>query len=197
MLGNGNQGVAGETQYLAVNIVNVGATPTRAAVPGYEDGTTEESKIKKIRFYFFHADGSAYKLEGPTVGTVENYLEKDITDTDMGTADGTGTVGAITKAILVINGTTKKAPASVIAVVNPQSLTSLGTSTYPEVFMILIVLDCIKFKLFVVLLCHMRSFFSMSLLYHAYVYLEFLILACTNYILAPLKLMKSMDLREK
>lgn len=125
--GNGNQGVAGETQYLAVNIVNVGATPTRAAVPGYEDGTTEESKIKKIRFYFFHADGSAYKLEGPTVGTVENYLEKDITDTDMGTADGTGTVGAITKAILVINGTTKKAPASVIAVVNPQSLTSLGT----------------------------------------------------------------------
>lgn len=125
--GNGNQGVAGETQYLAVNIVNVGTTPTRADVPGYENGTPKESEIKKIRFYFFHADGSAYKLEGPTAGTVENYLEKDITDADMGTADGTGTVGAITKAILVINGTTKKAPASVIAVVNPQSLTSLGT----------------------------------------------------------------------
>ena len=45
--------------------------------------------------------------------------------------------------------------------------------------------DCIKFKLFVMLLCHMRSSFSMSLLYHAYVYLEFLILACTIYILAP------------
>ena len=30
-----------------------------------------------------------------------------------------------------------------------------------------------------------RSSFSMSLLYHAYVYLEFLILACTIYILAP------------
>ena len=30
----------------------------------------------------------------------------------------------------------------------------------------------------------MRSSFSMSLLYHAYVYLEFLILACTIYILA-------------
>ena len=50
--------------------------------------------------------------------------------------------------------------------------------------MILIVLDRIKFKLFVVLLCHMRSSFSLSLLYHAYVYLEFLILACTIYILA-------------
>ncbi|MCC2232833.1 hypothetical protein LKD81_17945, partial [Lachnospiraceae bacterium CLA-AA-H215] len=35
------------------------------------------------------------------------------------------------------------------------------------------------------LLCHMRSSFSMSLLYHAYVYLEFLIFACTIYILAP------------
>ena len=31
----------------------------------------------------------------------------------------------------------------------------------------------------------MRSSFSISLLYHAYVYLEFLILACTIYILAP------------
>ena len=30
----------------------------------------------------------------------------------------------------------------------------------------------------------MRSSFSMPLLYHAYVYLEFLILACTIYILA-------------
>ena len=33
----------------------------------------------------------------------------------------------------------------------------------------------------------MRSSFSMFLLYHAYVYLEFLILACTIYILAPNK----------
>ena len=32
----------------------------------------------------------------------------------------------------------------------------------------------------------MRSSFSMPLLYHAYVYLEFLILACTIYILAPM-----------
>ena len=42
------------------------------------------------------------------------------------------------------------------------------------------------------LLCHMRSSFSMSLLYHAYVYLEFLILACTIYILAPEYLIKEM-----
>lgn len=125
--GNGseNPNIASEAQYLAVNIVNVGTTPTRAGV--YENGTTEESTINKIRFYFFHADGSAYKLEGPTTGSVDNYLEKVITATDMGTADGTGSVEKITNAILVINGTTKKAPASVIAVVNPQSITSLGT----------------------------------------------------------------------
>ena len=47
-------------------------------------------------------------------------------------------------------------------------------------------LDCIKFKLFVMLLCHMRFSFSMPLLYHVYVYLEFLILVCTIYILAPI-----------
>lgn len=114
---------AGDAQYLAVNIVNVGTTPTgRAAVPGYEDGTTEENEIKKIRFYFFHADGSAYGLKNAT-GGIDNYIEKTITAADMGTADGTETVGALTNAILVIEGTTKQAPASVIAVVNPESIT--------------------------------------------------------------------------
>lgn len=115
----------GDAQYLAVNIVNVGTTPTgRAAVPGYEDGTAAESKINKIRFYFFHADGSAYGLKNAT-GGVDNYIEKTTTTT---AADGTNTVGAITNTILVIEGTTKQAPASVIAVVNPESITpALGT----------------------------------------------------------------------
>lgn len=115
----------GDAQYLAVNIVNVGTTPTgRAAVHGYEDGTAEESKINKIRFYFFHADGSAYGLKNAT-GGVDNYIEKTTTTT---AADGTNTVGAITNAILVIEGRTNQAPASVIAVVNPESITpALGT----------------------------------------------------------------------
>ena len=119
----------GDAQYLAVNIVNVGTTPTgRAAVTGYENGTAKESEIKTIRFYFFHADGSAYTLEGLTPGSVKNYLEKKISASDVNDNDGTNTVEKITNAILVINGTTKKAPASVIAVVNPQSITSaLGT----------------------------------------------------------------------
>lgn len=123
----GSTNPAGDAQYLAVNIVNVGTTPTRATLPDYADGTAAESKINKIRFYFFHADGSAYGLKNAT-GGVDNYIEKNITTTDMGTADGTNTVGAITNAILVIEGTTKQAPASVIAVVNPESITpALGT----------------------------------------------------------------------
>lgn len=123
----GSTNPAGDAQYLAVNIVNVGTTPTRATLSGYADGTAAESKINKIRFYFFHADGSAYGLKNAT-GGVDNYIEKTITTTDMGTADGTNTVGAITNAILVIEGTTKQAPASVIAVVNPESITpALGT----------------------------------------------------------------------
>lgn len=114
---------AGDAQYLAVNIVNVGTTPTgRAAVLGYEDGTTAESTIKTIRFYFFHADGSAYRLKNAT-GGVDNYIEKTISASDVNDEDGTNTVEKITNAILVIEGTTNQAPASVIAVVNPESIT--------------------------------------------------------------------------
>ena len=43
----------------------------------------------------------------------------------------------------------------------------------------------------------MRSSFSMPLLYHAYVYLEFLILACTIYILAPRKGKEEMTKEER
>lgn len=119
--GNGNQGVAGETQYLAVNIVNVGTTPTR--VDGYEDGIGEESKIKKIRFYFFHADGSPYILTGTTKENA-NWLEVE-NPAQNPAADKTTTVDKVTDAILVINGVTASAPSKVIAVVNPETLTTL------------------------------------------------------------------------
>ena len=61
-----------------------------------------------------------------------------------------------------------------------------GQFLYTEIFMVQIILNCIKFKLFVTLRCHMRFSFTMSLLYHAYACLGFLILACTIYILAPM-----------
>lgn len=123
--GNGseNPNIAGEAQYLAVNIVNVGTTPTRAGE--YEDGIGEESKINKIRFYFFHADGSPYILKGTTKDDA-NWLEED-THTQSGLAPtNPGSVDQITNAILVIKGKTASAPSKVIAIVNPETLTKLG-----------------------------------------------------------------------
>lgn len=123
--GNGseNPNIASEAQYLAVNIVNVGTTPTRAGE--YEDGIGKESQIDKIRFYFFHADGSPYILKGTTKDDA-NWLEED-THTQSGLAPtNPGSVDQITNAILVIKGKTASAPSKVIAIVNPETLTKLG-----------------------------------------------------------------------
>lgn len=125
---NGNATADGQSKYLAVNIMNVGATPAGSrAIDGYEDGTEAESKINKVRFYFFHADGSPYYLKNTSDETTgsdnANWLEtvNDINGTDK---DPDHTVEQITKKVLVINGTSASAPASVIAIVNPETLTS-------------------------------------------------------------------------
>lgn len=113
-----------DPQYLAVNIVNVGTTPTRAGE--YENGTEEESKIKKVRFYFFNGDGSPYLIKNPNVTGVTgggnvNYLEA--TPGDDTTTPGTSTsVEKITQTVLVINGVQNAAPAAIMAVVNPETV---------------------------------------------------------------------------
>lgn len=127
---NGN----GTTSYLAVNIENVGSAPaSRAAYDQdggkYEDGTTEESKISKVRFYFFNGDGTPYLLvnknsEKQPVNFLDQTVETDGNDHDH-------TAETKTKAVLVLNGETKAVPASVIAVINPEVLdnTTLKTGT--------------------------------------------------------------------
>lgn len=110
-----------DPQYLAVNIVNVGATPTTRAA-GYENGTTEESTITKVRFYFFNGDGSPYLIKNPGITGVEgggekNWLEASpADDTTSGTPSQTE---KITQTVLVINGVQSAAPAAIVAVVNP------------------------------------------------------------------------------
>ena len=110
-----------DPQYLAVNIVNVGATPTTRAAE-YENGTTEESAIKKVRFYFFNGDGSPYLIKNPGVtgvtgGGDKNWLEASpADDTTSGTPSQTE---KITQTVLVINGVQAAAPAAIVAVVNP------------------------------------------------------------------------------
>lgn len=119
---NGGSTGVNDPQYLAVNIVNVGATPSRASEE-YANGTTEESEIKKVRFYFFNGDGSPYLIKNPGVtgvtgGDPKNWLEA--TPGDATTTPGSTNVEKITNAVLVINGVQNAAPAAIVAVVNPE-----------------------------------------------------------------------------
>lgn len=112
-----------DPQYLAVNIVNVGATPTTRGTDDYENGTTDESTIKKVRFYFFNGDGSPYLIKNPGVAGVEggenkNWLEASPAD-DSSTSGTPSQIEKITQTVLVINGVQSAAPAAIVAVVNP------------------------------------------------------------------------------
>uniref|UniRef100_UPI003FEDFF45 Mfa1 family fimbria major subunit n=1 Tax=Alloprevotella sp. TaxID=1872471 RepID=UPI003FEDFF45 len=112
-----------DPQYLAVNIVNVGATPTTRGTDDYENGTTDESTITKVRFYFFNGDGSPYLIKNPGVAGVEgggekNWLEASPAD-DSSTSGTPSQIEKITQTVLVINGVQSAAPAAIVAVVNP------------------------------------------------------------------------------
>lgn len=113
-----------DPQYLAVNIVNVGATPTTRAAE-YENGTAEESAIKKVRFYFFNGDGSPYLIKNPGLGVTggedKNWLEASPSD-DTSTSGTPSQIEKITQTVLVINGVQSAAPAAIVAVVNPETV---------------------------------------------------------------------------
>lgn len=111
-----------DPQYLAVNIVNVGATPTTRTTD-YENGTAGESAIKKVRFYFFNGDGSPYLIKNPGItgidgGGDKNWLEASPAD-DTPTSGKPSQIEKITQTVLVINGVQSAAPAAIVAVVNP------------------------------------------------------------------------------
>lgn len=137
--GGDAQNGKGTTSFLAVNIENVGSAPaSRAYTQGtgsYEDGTTEESIINKVRFYFFNGDGTPYLLvnNDATQQTSVNYLEQTV---EKDGNDHDHTAETKIKAVLVLQGETKAIPASVIAVINPEVLdnTTLhsGTMTLSE-----------------------------------------------------------------
>lgn len=115
-----------DPRYLAVNIVNVGATPTTRATDDYENGTTDESTIKKVRFYFFNGDGSPYLIKNPGIAGVEggenkNWLEASPAD-DSSTSGTPSQIEKITQTVLVINGVQSAAPAAIVAVVNPETV---------------------------------------------------------------------------
>lgn len=113
--------------YIAVNIKSVGTAgaDTRADYnqggETYEDGTANEGAISKVRFFFFNSDGSAYIMKGTDV----NFLELNASVSSAGEAGQLQTIEGKTTAMLVIDGNTKTAPAYMIAVVNPQTLSKL------------------------------------------------------------------------
>lgn len=122
---NGGSTGVNDPRYLSVNIVNVGATPSRASEE-YENGSADENKISKVRFYFFNGDGTPYLIKDPGAdgvtgsGTV-NWLEA--TPGDDNTTSGTPShVDKITNAVLVINGVQSAAPSAIVAVVNPETV---------------------------------------------------------------------------
>ena len=137
--GGDAQNGKGATSFLAVNIENVGSAPaSRVYTQGggtYEDGTPDESKISKVRFYFFNGDGTPYllaKKEGDQQSV--NFLDQTVIEKDGDDHDHTAETK--TKAMLVLNGETKAVPASVIAVINPDALDNStlhsGTMTLSE-----------------------------------------------------------------
>lgn len=119
--------------YIAVNIKSVGTAGagTRAEdyTQGggtYEDGTENEGAISAVRFFFFNSDGSPYIMKNTEV----NY--KELENTSVTGADHLYTIEGKTAAMLVIEGETKTAPAYMIAVVNPGTLTKLEPKAYRE-----------------------------------------------------------------
>lgn len=104
----------GTTSYVAVNINSVGTSGSRAD-GDYADGLANENNINAVRFYFFTEKGEAYNM-----GTT-NYVEKE---NPTGEGKHTPNVEKITDAMLVIEGETKTAPHSMIAIVNPATIES-------------------------------------------------------------------------
>ena len=122
---NGGSTGVNDPRYLSVNIVNVGATPSRAS-EDYVNGTDDENKISKVRYYFFNGDGTPYLIKAPGAdgvtgsGTV-NWLEATPGYDDT-SYDTPSHVEKITNTVLVINGVQSAAPSAIVAVVNPETV---------------------------------------------------------------------------
>lgn len=121
--GNGSGNAEGTTSYIAINLNSVGNAPTsRAYNQGegtYDDGENKENNITKVRFYFYNVDGTSYKLQ--TAGengekSSKNYIDYNV---NLGEGNHDTTVSGTTSAVLVLNGESNVAPASMLTVVNP------------------------------------------------------------------------------
>lgn len=114
--GNGNGEV--DTRYMAVNLVS--SDVTRAAA-GYEDGSAEENKVTKARFYFFTANGSIANVKLKNNSYV-NYYDWTPGDPQNNAPDNGDDIEKILGATIVINTQSgDKIPQMVAVVLNPTS----------------------------------------------------------------------------
>lgn len=128
--GNASGNAEGTTSYISINLNSVGNAPTsRAYNKGegtYDDGAENENKISKVRFYFFNADGTPYTLQKPGDKGQNNWIEHTVT---LGAGNQSSTVSGTTSAVLVLNGESDVAPATMLAVVNPDVNTNMLNGT--------------------------------------------------------------------
>lgn len=119
--GNGSGNAEGTTSYIAINLNSVGNAPTsRAYNQGegtYDDGENNENKITSVRFYFYNADGTSYKLQTAGEKGSKNFIDLSVGDLNGGNQGNT--VSGTTSAVLVLNGESNVAPATMLTVVNP------------------------------------------------------------------------------
>lgn len=113
---NGDNGDV-EANFLSVKLVT-SQPGSRAAGDddNYEDGTSTENNVDKVRFYFFYENGDAAIVKG---GSSVNYAE-------WSPADGPGEKPNVEKTLattLIIESPKgDRLPASVVAIVNPYNL---------------------------------------------------------------------------
>lgn len=130
---NGTENGDADVNYLSINIISAdgGLTRTQGDYDdenGYEDGKPFESKVSRIRFYFFDEGGNAvtvtasgnlnYRDWGDGTETSGNVKIEDEQGPDY---DGSINIEHIIKATVTLEkptGTTKL-PAEVIAIINP------------------------------------------------------------------------------
>ena len=117
--GNASGNAEVTTSYIAINLNSVGNAPTSRAddQAKYDNGVADENKIDKVRFYFFNADGTPYMLQKAGTNGQSNWIEHPVKLKNNGNQNTT--VSGTTSAVLVLNGESNVAPATMLAVVNP------------------------------------------------------------------------------
>ncbi len=121
----GEPGEYGEPQYLSVSINTTGGLSGMKAGEEFENGLASENAVEKVRLYFFDADGNATNVK-KVDGTEQSYY--DYTPDGETTNTGDNNVEKIIDATIIISTQAgDKAPASIVAVINPPALGEINT----------------------------------------------------------------------